>query len=732
MSVSPYPTCEERIMIRQAIRSLVSEFWPLENMEHMTERANDPGKFHELNRMLAEQGSLLMGTEPAYGGWRDILAVMEEMGRVGVPSAFLSAVLANLALSGCEAAEQLVEDIGTGVAVVSWVLPIGADTVSVEEYGGTWRGKAECIEHAGVSSHIAVLQGGGRLAVFDRDSDAIEVSTTPSLSDPHWSSVAMEDATPLFEIDLVAELSTELLQLAQLGMLARALGAAARGFEQATDYAKERRQFGQPIGRFQAVQHKLANSFIELTGVRLLLDGAAESHDAGESRWLPLAQAAKAFGSSALRQVALENHHVLGAIGYSDEHEATHQFRRIHSDTLCLGGPLQANAGLASYLLDQGCTMPDYDLGEAGNAKREEIRAWLNTNWDAGQGGSDSDARKLLGSNGLISFAWPTKFGGTGATPVEEMALQEAFEEAEVPETAYASPQIQAHAIMAFGSVEQQAEFLPKLASGEVQFCLGYSEPGSGSDLASLRTTAVLDGDDWVVNGEKIWTTLAESADYMWLAARTDPEAKAPHAGISIFIVPMDSPGMTVRPSLALYGKTFCHEFLDDVRVPGDALVGELNGGWTVLTAALAVERSIMGGYVSKVRKKFSYLCKAVRDNPRLASNFQVRDRIGRMAAEIEVSRRLYVAALQIAEQGNVPIVEASMSGVFNSELMERLGEMALDILGPRAVLSKDSDGAVAGDLEQMLRHAIMMVVGGGTNEIQRNLIAQRGLGLPR
>ena len=139
-----------------------------------------------------------------------------------------------------------------------------------------------------------------------------------------------------------------------------------------------------------------------------------------------------------------------------------------------------------------------------------------------------------------------------------------------------------------------------------------------------------------------------------------------------------------------------------------------------------------MGGYVSKVRKKFSYLCKAVSDNPRLASNFQVRDRIGRMAAEIEVSRRLYVAALQIAEQGNVPIVEASMSGVFNSELMERLGEMALDILGPRAMLSKDSDGAVAGDLEQMLRHAIMMVVGGGTNEIQRNLIAQRGLGLPR
>ncbi|MDB5870157.1 MAG: mmgC2 [Polaromonas sp.] len=162
---------------------------------------------------------------------------------------------------------------------------------------------------------------------------------------------------------------------------------------------------------------------------------------------------------------------------------------------------------------------------------------------------------------------------------------------------------------MGFGTPEQKAEFMPKLYQGETWFCLGYSEPAAGSDLVSLKTTAVKDGDEWVINGQKIWTTFAEHSDYMWLAVRTDPDAKSKHAGISIFMVPMNTSGITVQPSMALYGHTFCNEFFDNVRVPKSALVGQVNGGWKILMAALATERVSMGGFVAQARHRCSSCC---------------------------------------------------------------------------------------------------------------------------
>lgn len=314
---------------------------------------------------------------------------------------------------------------------------------------------------------------------------------------------------------------------------------------------------------------------------------------------------------------------------------------------------------------------------------------------------------------------------------MEQLAFIEEIQRADAPSAGRG--EIQAMALMAYGSEEQKATFLPKLKKGEISFCLGYSEPGSGSDLASLKTTAVLDGDEWVINGQKLWTTGAETADYMWLAARTDPNAKPQHAGISMFIVPMKSAGITVRPSMAMYGHTFCAEFLDNVRVPASSLVGEINGGWKILTSALATERIIMGRFVSNVRANFERLLTHVRATGSLASSKAIRDRIGMLAAEIEVARQLLMNSIAMVEKGKVPVHEAAMSKVFTGELMERLGEAALDIGGTGMTLSEGANGAITdGRLEQMLRQSIMMVVGGGTAEIQRNLIALRGLKLPR
>ena len=244
------------------------------------------------------------------------------------------------------------------------------------------------------------------------------------------------------------------------------------------------------------------------------------------------------------------------------------------------------------------------------------------------------------------------------------------------------------------------------------------------------------DGDDWIVNGHKLWSTSADKAEYIWLAARTDPQAKK-HAGISVFMVDLRSPGIRIRPGLALYGTTFSEVFFDDVRVPSRAMVGPVNGGWQVITDALAAERIMMGASRKAIIERAfdrmtAYIRTATVGGKVLRCDPVIRDRIGALAAEIEVARQFLVRNAAILDQGRVPLYEAAISKVFASELQERLGQAALDILGSGATLSQDAHCAPVGELEQVLRHSLMGIISGGTNEIQRTLIAQRGLGLPR
>lgn len=310
----------------------------------------------------------------------------------------------------------------------------------------------------------------------------------------------------------------------------------------------------------------------------------------------------------------------------------------------------------------------------------------------------------------------------------------EVMERGEVPRI---GASVQSNALMMHGTPEQQARWLPEILRGEAMHGMGYSEPEAGSDLASLRTRAVRAhderGEHWRITGQKIWTTTFWG-DYMFLAARTDPEARPAQAGISMFVVPMDSPGISVKPAATMYGGRFANIFYDDVRVPLDALVGPLHGGWKVLMDALANERGLVGGgIVLKVAHAFDQLCADVRERDALRSDALVRERIAVLAAEIEVGRRLMIDCAEKATAGTTPPESGAISKVFSSELMERFGEAALDVLGSRAALSQEAPGNLRnGRYEQGLRHSLMWVISIGTNEIQRSLIAQRGLGLPR
>jgi alkylation response protein AidB-like acyl-CoA dehydrogenase len=393
-------------------------------------------------------------------------------------------------------------------------------------------------------------------------------------------------------------------------------------------------------------------------------------------------------------------------------------------------------------------SLPAHDFGPAANAFRAEVRAWLAQHWTPAkraehrskpfkERGWDVAFSRALGRDGWIGIGWPGEFGGQSRSIAEQVAFVTEMANAEAPVQAHSTGEsIVAQALFLHGTKAQQDEWLPAIRRGERTFALGYSEPEAGSDLAALRTRAVRNGDDWIVNGQKLWSTGADKAEFIWLAVRTDPEAKK-HAGISVLMVDLRSPGITIRPSLALYGKTFSAQFYDDVRVPAQNMVGAPNTGWKVITDALAAERMMiaatrMAGIERAFDRLTEHVKSAVVGGKALKNDAVIRDRIGALAAEIEVARQFQMRTARLIEQGKVPIHEAGMAKVFASELQERLGQAALDILGTGGLLSEDATGAPIGEMEQVLRHAIMGMIGGGTNEIQRNVIAQRGLDLPR
>jgi alkylation response protein AidB-like acyl-CoA dehydrogenase len=340
-------------------------------------------------------------------------------------------------------------------------------------------------------------------------------------------------------------------------------------------------------------------------------------------------------------------------------------------------------------------TLPSLNVDPKVEAFRKEVRAWLAKNWPEAKRkehrsrpfkdrGYDREFTRLMGRDGWIGVGWPKEYGGQGRSPSEQVAFIEEMARADAPLGAHSTGEsIVAQALMLHGSPEQKAEWLTAIRNGERHFSLGYSEPEAGSDLAGLRTRAVLDGDHYVVNGQKLWSTGGDKADYVWLAVRTSPEAKK-HAGISVLMASLRSPGVTIRPSMALYGKTFSAVFYDNVRVHVSCRVGPENGGWKVITDALAAERVMIGGSrMAGLERSFdrltSYIRTAKVNGKYLRDDPLVRDKIGQIAAEIEVARQFQVRNTRMVERGRVPIYEAAVGKVFAGELQERIGQLALD-----------------------------------------------------
>ena len=344
--------------------------------------------------------------------------------------------------------------------------------------------------------------------------------------------------------------------------------------------------------------------------------------------------------------------------------------------------------------------------------------------------------KKGLADRGWFVMSWPTEYGGADSSSMMNTIFAEEMAYRRAPGHDRFGTRMLGPTLMRFGSDSQRTEHLGAIARGEVQWCQGYSEPNSGSDLASLQTRAVIDGDNFIVNGAKIWTSLAHRADMMFMLVRTDPDA-APHKGISLLLVDMKTPGIQVLPIINMAGvHSFNQVVFDDVRVPQANLVGDLNDGWRVGMTVLNFERSGID-YAAWARAALKELVDYVKTDDSLVSTVktgpEVRGKLASLNTEIEAARLLCYDVAWRQGQGEVPSAEASISKVAGTEIYAKVLDYGTELLGMYGVLEPGSKQAeLQGNFLKMRLFATSGPILAGTNEIQKNIIAQRGLNLPR
>jgi alkylation response protein AidB-like acyl-CoA dehydrogenase len=336
-----------------------------------------------------------------------------------------------------------------------------------------------------------------------------------------------------------------------------------------------------------------------------------------------------------------------------------------------------------------------------------------------------------MGADGWLGIGWPKEYGGQGRTPMEQFLFFDESMRAGAPVPMLTINTV-GPTIMHFGSDEQKDRFLPPILRGEIHFCIGYTEPGSGTDLASLTTKAVRDGDEYVINGAKVFTSLASDADYVWLAARTDPEASK-HRGISIFIVPTSTPGFRYVPMRLIGEHDTNQTFYEDVRVPAANLVGGENNGWTLITNQLNHERVTLCS-PGVIEESFDQVRGYAASAPgptggRLIDEPWVQLDLARVKAKLEF---LKLANWKVASSQHLDVAEASTVKVFGTEFYLEALRLMMGVMGPLGYVVEDSpDAILRGRLERLYRSLVILTFGGGANEIQRELIAMFGLGMP-
>jgi len=535
-------------------------------------------------------------------------------------------------------------------------------------------------------------------------------------------------------------------------------GLARATLDLGVAYAKDRHQFGVPIASFQALQHRFADLHARVDAARLLAYEAVWALDEDDpTAPLRAAQAGWWCGEVA-EEAAGFSLHVHGGYGFMLEYDVQLHVRRAKATRLLLGDPRRELPRIAERRWGDGAPTPE-EVTAASTARptragmdfrfapeterfRAEVRAFIaeHLTREVVEGAfatgtmHDWGFHKALCERGYLASGWPTEVGGLGRDAIDQTLLMQELYAAEAPIDGLNIASMVGATLLVCGTDEQKQDVLPRILAGEVMCCLGYSEPDAGSDVAAVATRAVRDGDDWVIDGQKMFTTMAHEAHYVFLLARTDPDAPK-HKGLTMFLVPMDTPGIEITPVATMGGERTNITFYDGVRVPDRHRVGEPGAGWSVMHAALVYERNSAnwGEPDALVEGVARWARQPGPDGTRPFGDLRVQEALARWTTELEAGRLLLLRAAWLSAQGEMPQVEGSMAKLQITEAFVRAASDLLDVLGPHGLVRLGDPAAVAdGLVEHAFRHAVVTTIYGGSSEVQREIIAGRGLGLPR
>jgi len=683
-------------------------------------------------RELAAQGWLGLHIDEAHGGsgygLLELAVVLEELGRALAPGPILPTMLAAsvVAMSSNEAARaELLSQLASGDAPGALA---GGD--------GCGLSGDETAEGLRVSGSVRAVLGGHLAALIVApvrvgdtaiwavlDGAAVDRRELPSVDATRRLAEITVDGVVVPATHRLDGVSRErVLDLVATLTAAEAVGVAQWAVDTAAEYAKERVQFGRPIGQFQGVKHKCADMLCRVELARAAAWDAARAADDPKAGAL-VAAAAIALAIEAAFENTKDCVQVLGGIGFTWEHEAHMYLKRAMTLRSVLGPASRWRIQTCSLALGgtrRGLTV---DLGVEADAVRADVRSIIDTVKNL----KGDDQRRAVADAGYLVPAWPKPWG-RGANAVEQIVIDEEFRNAKVARPGIMVGSWALPPVILYGTAEQQERWIPPTLRGEITWCQLFSEPGAGSDLASLTTRATRVEGGWLVSGQKVWTSMAHYADWGILLARTNPDA-AKHDGISCFMVDMKhTEGLDIRPLRELTGESMFNEvFFDEAFVPDDCLVGVEHDGWRSARTTLANERVFMGSGMS-----FGHGLEGVLDmvkNRELGDDPLVLDTVGGLVATAHalacLGFRLTLATLAGAEPSGSEASVRKLLGVVHDQ---RIQEVGLGLAGV--------DGAIAeGDGLTWSRGFLFnrnLTIAGGTSEIQRNIIGERVLGLPR
>ncbi|MDG2304267.1 MAG: acyl-CoA dehydrogenase [Candidatus Binatia bacterium] len=725
---------------QELLRDTFSDLFASESSPERVRRAEESGFDEDLWRKLAETGAFGIRVPEAAGGiglgLLEATILMYEAGRR----------LATGPLTESTVAARLLADLGES-SLLPEVL-VGESVVSLS------------LRPFDVGQDLTVPGGSTAAAIVARHGDDVVLIQRPATVHPvrnlgnpglaRWSGIGASEVDVLGRGRAACDAFGAAAEEWKLLTASYLTGLAREALRIAAAYATERIQFDRPIGAFQAVAHPLADAVTDVEAAHLLAHEAIWAISGGRPEAAALVSMTSAWAALAATRAVRRSLHTHGGYGLSLEYDVQLYFRRAKAVALMDGDPRDELVRVTDRLwrnervpLPEAGPHPfDFELGEAAESFRTTVRKFFEENltdelrthahfsWD----GHHPEFNQKLAAAGLAFPSWPREYGGEERGIYEQMALEEEFYRCGWATHPLGTTRMVGATLMKLGSDELKAEVLPRLARGEAITSLGYTEPGSGSDVAAAQTRAVRDGDSWVINGQKMFTSGANLAQYVLLLTRSDPKAKK-HRGLTMFLVPLDTPGIEVQAVHTVSEERTNITYYSDVRVPDRYRIGEVNGGWAVLSYALELEHG--GAYPNHhedlVNAAAQWARTTSRDGRPALEDVRVRERLGLAATHFEASRVLSRRTLWMAAEGRPDQGEGPMAKLFQTEILVQDAQDLLDLAAPESLLAAGEPGAAAdGEFENTYRFSPAPTIYAGTSEIMRSIIAQLALGLPR